>query len=71
MINKKYTTAAIINCLRKIACSNEDENIYLFDYRNEISNAIGDAFGIDFIGLYIPAFLLSIITSNYHPGTPI
>lgn len=46
--NRKYTTAAIIDCLKKIACSNEDENLYLFDYRSEISDAIGDALGIDF-----------------------
>ena len=46
--SKKYTTASIIDCVRKIICSNEDENLYLFDYRSEISDAIGDALGIDF-----------------------
>jgi hypothetical protein len=27
---------------------NEQENIYLFNYRNKISDALGAAFGIDF-----------------------
>jgi transposase len=45
---KKYSTAVIIDCLKKIACSNEFDNIYLFDYRSQISDAIGKAFDIDF-----------------------
>jgi transposase len=47
-INKVYSTEKILDCLRQISCSNEKENIYLFDYRSEISNAIGDVLGIDF-----------------------
>ena len=35
-------------CLNKIACFNEQENLYLFDYRSEVSDAIGNALGIDF-----------------------
>ena len=38
----------IVECLNRISCSNEHENIYLFDYRSEISDAIGEALGIDF-----------------------
>ena len=44
----KYSAARIIECLNKIACSNEQDNIYLFDYRCEISDAVGNALGIDF-----------------------
>ena len=45
---KLYSAEKIVECLNKISCSNEHENIYLFDYRSEISDAIGKALGIDF-----------------------
>jgi transposase len=45
---KQYSAAKIIDCLKKIECMNEQDNIYLFGYRNELSDALGDAFGIDF-----------------------
>lgn len=52
LIQKKtgrmYSAGKIVDCLNKISCSNEHENIYLFDYRSEISDAFGDALGIDF-----------------------
>ena len=46
--NRKYPAEKIISCLNAISCSNEQDNLYLFDYRSEISDAIGDALGIDF-----------------------
>ncbi|NLM66337.1 MAG: IS1634 family transposase, partial [Enterococcus sp.] len=46
--NKVYSSEKIIDCLNKISCSNEQDNIYLFKYRSEISEAIGKALGIDF-----------------------
>lgn len=46
--DRKYSTERIIECLNKIACSYEQDNLYLFDYRSEISDAIGKVFGIDF-----------------------
>lgn len=46
--NRRYSAKRIIECLNKIACSNEQDNLYLFDYRSEISDVIGDALGIDF-----------------------
>jgi transposase len=45
---KLYSAEKIVECLNKISCSNEHENIYLFDYRSEVSDAIGKALGIDF-----------------------
>jgi len=52
LIQKKtdymFTPEQIITCLNNISCSLEHENIYLFDYRSNISNYIGEAFGIDF-----------------------
>jgi len=44
----KYTPEQIITCLNKISCSLEHENVYLFDYRSNISDCIGEAFDIDF-----------------------
>jgi transposase len=46
--SKLYSAEKIVECLGKISCSNEHENIYLFDYRSEISDAIGQSLGIDF-----------------------
>jgi transposase len=46
--NCKYSPEKIIACLNAISCSNEQDNLYLFDYRSEISDAIGEATGIDF-----------------------
>jgi len=43
-----YSAEKIVECLNRISCSNEHENIYLFDYRSEISDAIGEVLGIDF-----------------------
>jgi len=45
---RKYSPEKIIECLNNISCSNEQDSLYLFDYRREISDDIGDALGIDF-----------------------
>ncbi|MBM3707829.1 MAG: transposase, partial [Deltaproteobacteria bacterium] len=45
---RKYSAEKIVSCLNSISCSNEQDNIYLFDYRSKISDAIGSALGIDF-----------------------
>lgn len=45
---KLYSAERIVDCLNKVSCSNEHDNIYLFDYRSEISDALGEALGIDF-----------------------
>ncbi len=45
---RKYSPEKIIECLNSISCSNEQDNLYLFDYRNRVSDAIGDALDIDF-----------------------
>jgi transposase len=43
-----FSTEKIIDALNRISCSNEQDNIYLFDYRSPISDALGQAIGIDF-----------------------
>ena len=45
---RRYSPKKIIGCINSISCSNEQDNLYLFDYRREISDAIGKALGIDF-----------------------
>ena len=45
---RKYSPEKIISCLNRVSCSNEQDNLYLFDYRSGISDTIGDATGIDF-----------------------
>lgn len=44
----KFTAEQIVTCLNNISCSLEHENVYLFDYRTNISDEIGKAFDIDF-----------------------
>jgi hypothetical protein len=45
---RKYSAEKIVSCLNSISCSGEQDNLYLFDYRSKISDAIGEAIGIDF-----------------------
>jgi hypothetical protein len=45
---RKYSPEKIIENLNRLSCSNEQDNLYLFDYRSKESDAIGDALGIDF-----------------------
>jgi len=44
----KYSPAKLIEAMNNISCSNESENLYLFDYRSEVSDALGNALGFDF-----------------------
>ena len=46
-----YSPAILIDTMNKISCSYEDENLYLFDYRSTVSDALGEAFGIDFTNM--------------------
>jgi len=45
---QKYSAAKLIEAMNNISCSNEDGNIYLFDYRSDVSDDLGNAFGFDF-----------------------
>lgn len=47
-LDNKYCVSKILESLRRVACSHNKENIYLFDYRDEVTDAIGEALGIDF-----------------------
>jgi transposase len=45
---KQFSCEVIVDCLRRISCSLEAENIYLFNYRSKIADEIGKALEIDF-----------------------
>jgi len=45
---RRYSPEKIIECLNNISCSNEQDNLYLFDYRSGVSDAIGNSLDIDF-----------------------
>jgi len=47
-VEHAYPLPQILETLNKISCSLEDKNVYLFDHRSEISDAIGKAIGVDF-----------------------
>jgi transposase len=44
----RHSPAKLIEAMNKISCSNEDGNLYLFDYRSNISDHLGEAFNLDF-----------------------
>jgi len=48
LTERRYSPERIVECLNKISCSHEQDNLYLFNYRNEISDDIGSALGLDF-----------------------
>jgi hypothetical protein len=43
-----HSPASLIEAMNRISCSHEGGNLFLFDYRSDVSDALGDAFGIDF-----------------------
>jgi hypothetical protein len=45
---RRFSCEEIVDCLNSVSCTNEQDNIYVFDYRSEVSDAIGEALGIDF-----------------------
>jgi len=68
LIQKKtgycFTPEKIVETLNNISCSLEHENIYLFDCRNGIIEAIGKAFGIDFTKKRLPLNKIKNILAN-------
>ena len=45
---KQFSCEEIVDCLKRISCTLEEENIYLFNYRSKIADIIGGALDIDF-----------------------
>jgi transposase len=46
-LDGKYTIEKITETLRKVACSHLDQNVWLFDYADEITDEMNAAFGTD------------------------
>jgi len=59
-----FTPEQIITSLRDISCSLEYHNIYLFDCRTDVIDAIGKAFGIDFTKRRLPLNKIKNIIAN-------
>jgi hypothetical protein len=45
---RRFSCEEIVDALNRVSCSKEQDNIYLFDYRSEITDAIGESLRIDF-----------------------
>jgi transposase len=52
-IGNKFSVGKIIESLNKVSCSHVEQNYYLFDYCDEVTEAIGNATGIDFGSKYM------------------
>ncbi len=47
-VGNQYSVSKILESLGNVCCSHVQENCYLFDYRDEVTDAIGEALNIDF-----------------------
>lgn len=52
-VGNKFPASRILESLGKVCCSHVEENIYIFSYRDELTDAVGEAFGIDFSKKYM------------------
>jgi transposase len=47
-VGGKYSASRILESLGGVCCSHVKENYYMFDYRDEVTDAVGQALDIDF-----------------------
>lgn len=47
-LDNGFPIGQILDALRNISCSLESENLYLFDFRSELTDALGNAYSLDF-----------------------
>lgn len=52
-IDNKYYVSNILESLAKVCCSYISENTYLFEYRNDVTDTIGEVLKIDFSRKYM------------------
>ncbi len=52
-IENQYCVSRILESLRKVCCSLTEENYYKFEYRDDVTDAIGNALSIDFTKKYM------------------
>lgn len=48
-----FPVSSILESLGKVCCSHVKENLYIFDYRDDVTDAAGKALGIDFTKKYM------------------
>ena len=44
----KHSSEKLIEAMNRLSCSHEGGNLFLFDYRSDVSDDLGKAFGLDF-----------------------
>jgi len=47
-VGNRFPASRILESLGNVCCSLVKENYYMFDYRDEVTDAVGEALGIDF-----------------------
>ena len=47
-LDYRFTVDSIVKSMAKVSCSNVERNIWLFDHRDDITDALNDAFGSNF-----------------------
>ena len=52
-VEDRYPASRILESLDKVCCSLVQENYYMFNYRDEVTDAVGETFGIDFTRKYM------------------
>ncbi|HBR01807.1 MAG TPA: transposase, partial [Ruminiclostridium sp.] len=52
-VGNNFSVSKILESLNKICCSHVKENLYVFDYRDDVTDAVGKAFEIDFTRKYM------------------
>jgi len=52
-VEQKYSVNKILESLANVCCSHIQENTYLFEYRDDVTDAIGNALDIDFTRKYM------------------
>ena len=52
-VENRFPASKILESLGKVCCSHVKENIYMFDYRDEVTDAVGNALDIDFSKKYM------------------
>ena len=53
LLDEKFTTKQIRHALCEYECSYLEQNYYLFDYRDEVLDAISQMYGWDFTKKYM------------------
>lgn len=52
-MGNRFSVSQIVNSLERASCSHLEENLYLFDYRDEVTDAICESLGVDLNHKYL------------------